>query len=123
MPYINVCMSKKLDDAERDKLAKELGKIVTIIPGKTERGFMVDIEDGKALYNGSEHGNFVYLELKIYWTCDYEYRNAFTAAVFEIFNRRYGVEGHNMYLNITQCDNWGVFGQLKVDAPPPPRQN
>ena len=113
-------MSKKLEQHDRDELARELGKIIPIIPGKTERGFMVDIEDGKELYNGGEHGNFVYLELKVYWTCDYEYRNAFTAAAFEIFGRRYGVEGYNMYLNITECDNWGVFGSLKTDPPPQP---
>ena len=117
MPYINICMSKKLEKQDRDELARELGKIIPIIPGKTEAGFMVDIEDGKELYNGGVHGNFVYLELKVFYKFDYEYRNAFTAAVFEIFARRYGVEGHNMYLNITECDNWGVFGELKMGTP------
>ena len=121
MPYINVCMSKKLERQDRNELARELGKIIPIIPGKTEAGFMVDIEDGKEIYNGGEHGNYVYMELKIYWTCDYEFRSAFTAAVFEIFSRRYGVEPHNMYLNITECDNWGIFGKLMVDPPPPPQ--
>ena len=117
MPYINVCMSKKLEEQDRDELARELGKIITLIPGKTESGFMVDIEDGKALYNGGVPGNYVYMELKVYYKFDYECKSAFTTAVYEIFARRYGVESHNLYLNITECDNWGIFGKLIVDAP------
>lgn len=118
MPYINVNMTKSLTPTERDALAAELGKAVTTLPGKSEMGLMIDIEDGKALYNnGVPQDNCVYMSLSVHGCFSYADKDRFTAAVFEIFTRRYGVEGHNMYLNITEHETWGVFGKLQTEPP------
>ena len=43
MPYIDVNVSIKLSDQEKDNLKSKLGELISIIPGKTENVLMIGL--------------------------------------------------------------------------------
>ena len=113
MPYIAINTSQKLSDAQRDKIKTELGRLITIIPTKTEAGLLLDFSDGRTLYKAGEKVDGAFIELRLFRKADLEPKKKFTEEVFGLFSRELGTKTENMYLNILEFDNWGSAGTYK----------
>ncbi len=114
MPYININLSKRLDEADFEKIKTALGEAITILPGKSERVLMIDIEDGKRIYfGGIKKASAAYVDVKIYGSCDFYLKAQFTEAVFEILNKYAGVPADDAFISISEHDTWGLGGRLK----------
>ena len=50
MPFINSKVSVALTDTQKEELKTELGKAITLIPGKSESWLMLGFEDNYSLY-------------------------------------------------------------------------
>ena len=50
MPFINVKTSAKLNEEKIEKIKAEMGKAITLFPGKTEAWLMVNVEPDCKLY-------------------------------------------------------------------------
>ncbi len=50
MPFINVKLSETLEEPQIERVKTELGKTISLLPGKSETYLMVNIEDGCNLF-------------------------------------------------------------------------
>ncbi len=66
MPYIAVHTERSLGAPEKESLKAALGQAITVIPGKKEKGLMVEICDGCDLYYGGQKCDAAYLDVKIF---------------------------------------------------------
>ncbi|MCX7711505.1 MAG: phenylpyruvate tautomerase MIF-related protein [Clostridia bacterium] len=114
MPYINVNISTKLSEAEKDTLKAKLGELISTIPGKTEEVLMIGINDGYTLYfSGEKKEKVAFLEVRLYKESTFECKAEFTQKVFEVFEKDFGVTGDNLFMTFGEYDSWGFRGVLK----------
>jgi phenylpyruvate tautomerase PptA (4-oxalocrotonate tautomerase family) len=113
MPYIAINTVQKLSEEKQEKVKAELGRLISIIPTKTEAGLLVDFSGDRGIYKAGAKVNGAFVETRLYHKADFEAKKNFTEGVFELFSRELGIDKANMYLNILEFDNWGSGGTLK----------
>ena len=113
MPYIAINTTQKLSDAQKEKIKTELGRLIAIIPTKTEAGLLVDFSDSRTVYKAGENVPGAFIDLRLFHKSDFEPKKKFTEETFEMFSRELGLKKENMYLTIMEFDNWGSGGTLK----------
>ena len=113
MPYISINTSLKLSVDQKEKIKAELGRLISIIPEKTEAGTIVDFSDDRTIYKAGEKREIAFIELRIFRECDFEYKKKFTEETFSMLSRELGLKIENMSLNILVFNNWGTGGTLR----------
>ncbi len=115
MPYISVITSRTLDKELKDSIKTELGRAITIIPGKSEEVLMIDFSDGHTIYyGGKEIENTAYIEVKMLKKSSTESLTAFTEEVFRIMDSLMGIDKDNLNVTLHELDMWGMWGSLRV---------
>jgi phenylpyruvate tautomerase PptA (4-oxalocrotonate tautomerase family) len=113
MPLIEVKLAKQASRKQERILADKLGEAITLIPGKTEKGLMVDVVSDRHIYKGGaflEYGASVNVVLKTGPSrTDCEKLNA---AIFQIMTEDMKIPAENVYVTFAFCDNFGVNGTL-----------
>jgi hypothetical protein len=112
MPYISVTIGQKLSGPQKEKIKDELGRLIPIIPGKSEPDLIVYIQDGGSLYMGGTEEPSVYIDLRLYLKTDPEAKKRFTREVFAFITREFGIEAGRQYLTIGEYDHWGYDGEF-----------
>ena len=54
MPYIEVKLAKQASRKQERILTEKLGEAITLIPGKTPGGLMINISSDEHIYKGGE---------------------------------------------------------------------
>lgn len=54
MPYISTKTNIELAKEKQDALAAEYGRIISLVPGKTERWLMLSFDDKISMYFGGK---------------------------------------------------------------------
>jgi len=114
MPYIAVNTAQKLSDAQKEKIKTELGRLITIIPTKTEAGLLIDFSDSRTMYKAGENVSGAFIEVRLFRKSEFEPKKQFTEETFEMLSRELGLKKENMYLNFLEFDNWGSAGTYKL---------
>ncbi|AEF82933.1 phenylpyruvate tautomerase MIF-related protein [Leadbettera azotonutricia] len=112
MPFISVTIGQKLNSAEKEKLKAELGRLITIIPGKTEPDLIVHIQDSGAVYMGGTETPSVYIDLRVYTKTKEDAKKTFTKKLFDFITAEYGIKPDRQYLTISEYENWGYDGEF-----------
>jgi hypothetical protein len=110
MPYISVIIGQKLEAAQKEKLKTELGRLITIIPGKTEPDLIVHIQDTTSLYMGGTQAPCAYIDLRVYTKTTEEAKKRFTRETFAYITREFGIPPERQYLTIGEYEQWGFDG-------------
>ena len=113
MPYIAVNTTLTLSGSQKEKIKTELGRLITIIPTKTEAGLLVDFSDSRTMYKAGENISGAFIDLRLFHKSEYEPKKKFTEETFEMLSRELGIKKEHMSLNITELENWGAAGTLK----------
>ena len=112
MPFINVNMSAALKPEQKDAVKATVGELISLIPGKEEASTMVEVTGGCALYMGGKPlANGVFIDARIYGSTDMKSKEAFTEALFDAFEKKFGVAKTDFYMNFFEMANWGVKGK------------
>jgi phenylpyruvate tautomerase PptA (4-oxalocrotonate tautomerase family) len=110
MPYISVTIGQKLEAAQKEKFVKELGRLITIIPGKAESDLIVKIDDGP-LYMGGEAAPSAYTDLRMYTPTTEEAKQRFTRELSAYIAKNFAIPVERQYLTIAEHNNWGYDGE------------
>jgi hypothetical protein len=111
MPYISVTIGQKLEAAQKKKIKAELGRLITIIPGKTGPDLIVNIQDSGAVSMGGTEAPCVYIDLRVYTKVPGEAKKRFTGEVFTFIAREFAIPVERQYLTISEYENWGYDGE------------
>lgn len=85
MPFIQSNISMKLSEKQKDKIKEQLGKIISLFPGKSEQWLMVGIQDQFDLYfRGDKKEKAAYIEVKIFGKASRELRCSHSKNLFSI---------------------------------------
>ena len=114
MPFVAVSTTVKLQPEQKDAIASELGRIIPLIPGKTEPVLMVDVEDDHVMYfSGKKMSRCAFVDVRCYKTAPFDGNKAFTEAVFKMLKDIVGLEENEVYVSISELPIWGTKGSLK----------
>lgn len=110
MPFIDVKLSKKITDAEKEQLKCDLGKSVSIMH-KPESYLMVGICDGYDLYfAGNKLSNGAFVSVSAFGNVNPSDTRKMTASICEILGKRLSVKGSEIYVTYAGVENWGWNG-------------
>lgn len=112
MPYIDITLSKKLTDTEKDVLKTNLGSLITLIPEKTEKVLMIGIKDDCTMYFSGEKKQVAYLSINLFTKADFVYKNELTKKICEMLEREFSITTDNVFLTFQEYETWGANGQL-----------
>ena len=114
MPYIDVKVTNKLSDTEKDKVKSKLGELITLLPGKSEAVLMVCLTDESTIYfSGLKKEKAAFINIKLFKESGFEYKEEFTKKVFEFFDKDLGITGDSIFLAFDEYESWGSGGKLK----------
>lgn len=113
MPYINARFSIGLTDDQKTKIKSCAGQLISLIPNKSEKVLMIEIEDDKTMYHGGKVQPCSFIKVHLYLSAPYannvEFAEEFVKQVSEIT----GIEVGNVYLTFEQYNNWLSRGKIK----------
>lgn len=119
MPYIRLSITQKLTREKRDELVAAVGRALEVIPEKSGKYLVSDIEDGRVMYMGTEQQeDMVFADVRYHGKYEYQYRSAFAAALSEAVHSVLGTSKDSIWMNITEFTSWGGHGNLKDDGHP-----
>ena len=114
MPFISVNVSGSLSKMQKDEIKSSLGKLIEILPTKSEKGLMVDICDNHTLYYaGEEMEKAAFIDLRVYKESPFDEKREFFKRVCEMMSEIAGIDAANIYCNIFELSNWGSRGDFR----------
>lgn len=112
MPYIGSKITLKLSETQKETIKGELGKIITLIPGKSEAYLMIGFEDNYSLYfRGDKLDQGAFVEVKIFGSTSEDVLEQVTKGICELYEKELGIPAQNIYVKYEFVDNWGWNGQ------------
>lgn len=113
MPYIDVKVTPELNKDEKDLMAKKLGELISIIPGKSESSLMINITDNSAVYFGGKvKQKAAFVDIRIYGKAEQKYKEQLISAVSDELGSAYGIQKSDIYINFFEMQNWGLNGRF-----------
>lgn len=111
MPYIKTRVSVSLTENQSETLKSELGKIIEIIPGKTESWLMVDLEDNCRLYfKGNQEAATAYVKVEVFGQVEREYCEKMTEAICNLLSQELQISPDRTYITYEGIKDWGWNG-------------
>ena len=113
MPFIEVKLSVKLDDSQKNDLQKQLTEAVSTAFSKLKSYIMANIEDSSSLYMGEnkiEKG--AYLSISLLGSTTKSACQNLTKDICTILANDFNIDGSNVYVTYHPVDLWGWNGSM-----------
>jgi phenylpyruvate tautomerase PptA (4-oxalocrotonate tautomerase family) len=111
MPCIQTKVNVKISREKEEALKSELGKVIELLPGKSESWLMLSFEDECDLYfKGTAEPGIAFVDVKIFGKADSAAYDKLTAAITDILNRELGISPSRIYIQYEESDHWGWNG-------------
>ena len=110
MPYVCLNTSEKLSEDQKEKVKSEIGRLITVIPEKTEEVTIVDISDGRSMYKGGKAAPCAYVDIRVYTKADPGGKKRFVDGLFVVLDRELGIHRDNVYMSVLEFEQWGDHG-------------
>lgn len=110
MPCIEVKTNVKTTEKQAEQIKEQLGKAISMIPGKSESWLMVIVEDEKQIYfQGDGQKPAAFVQVMIYGRAN---KNAFEQLTGEITRilGEIGITPDRIYVKYEQVEYWGWNG-------------
>lgn len=108
MPFIDVKTSCELNSDKIEKIKTELGKAISLIPGKSEKWLMVNIADNCKLYfKGNDDKNTAFVEVSIFGETSKKNLENLTCEICKILENSAGIPSDRVYVKFEFSDKWG----------------
>ncbi len=112
MPYIHARINRTLTEEETASLRAEFGTAISLLPGKTERWLMVDIDDGAKLsLAGRADMPLAMLEVELFGASTESAYAALTKRLTEIMREKIGIAPEGVYVKYAEVKTWGFAGE------------
>jgi hypothetical protein len=110
MPYIKATTNILVTEDKKKELKADFGRLIEVIPGKTERWLMVAIEDGTYMAMGGDDSPTLMLEVDLLGTASRETYDAFTRESCALISERLGIASERIYVKYKEFSVWGAGG-------------
>ncbi len=111
MPFIDVKLTKKVNDAEAEAIKSELGKMIEVFPGKSENWLMCCIDGDKKIYfRGDASEDSAFIEVKLFGGVNPDSADKFTALICDFFKNTLNIDSSRVYVRFEGGNDWGWNG-------------
>ena len=111
MPCINVSVSVPVTDKSAEAFKSDMGRAITVFPGKSERWLMVCVEENNRLWlGGSNDAPTAYVEVSILGKIDASSSEKMTALICDSLKKNMGIPPERTYVKYEDTENWGWNG-------------
>lgn len=112
MPFIMVKTSCPISKEQEITLKSRMGKVIGLVPGKSEEYLLLEFEDNSRLWlRGENTEPIAYIEAAIFGNESHAGYPDFTARIAEIFRDALGIAAENLYIKFEDITAWCVGGQ------------
>ena len=112
MPFIDLRTTAKIDENKEAILRKEFGKIITLIPGKTEAWLMLEFSDEcKMAFRGNTDGDTAMVSVELLGSAPKKSYDDMTRVICETVNTVLGVPMERIYVKYEEFSVWGFAGE------------
>ncbi|WP_069999848.1 phenylpyruvate tautomerase MIF-related protein [Cellulosilyticum sp. I15G10I2] len=112
MPYIDSKVTTPLTEQKKEILKQELGKIITLIPGKSENYLMLGFEDNYSLYfKGMKLDFGAFIEVKIFGAAPKAALDKVTQEICALYLRELDIPSDCIYIKYEEVSAWGFDGR------------
>ncbi len=113
MPYINSDLTLKLSEDKKDIIKEKLGKLIEILPGKSEEWLFVGFNDEKTLYfRGKKLDRGAVVEVKVLGSAARSAKDKLTKEICKLYKEELGIDPENIYVIFHDINEWGYNGGL-----------
>ena len=110
MPFINVKTNIPVPAESREVIKTELGKAITVLPGKSESCLMVGIEPEVSLYFGGDPSPAAMVNVGILGGASKAAYTKLTGLISDILDDELGIPKNRIYVKYSETENWGWNG-------------
>lgn len=111
MPFINTKTNINITDKKREELKIKFGKVIEIIPGKSENWLMLGFDDNVKMYfKGDDSHPIAFVEVKIFGSSTTEAYESLTKEITKVLNDVLNILPENIYVKFEEVSNWGWNG-------------
>ena len=111
MPFVDVKLTKKLDNAEENNLKAKIGELISVFPGKSESWLMCKIADDKKIwFRGDNSSDSAFVEVKLFGSVDKASANKFTGELCRYLEEKVGIDSDRVYIRYEGGTDWGWNG-------------
>lgn len=111
MPYIHVSTSKKITEADKDKIMKDFGQKISVLEGKSEQWLMVKVSDEqKMCFQGKIEEPCAIIEVSVYGSFSSEEYGKLTKALTETVFGITTIPRDRIYIKYFETPYWGWDG-------------
>lgn len=112
MPYIQTKVSVSITPEQEMNMKKQMGKAISLLPGKSERWLMVEFVDNCRLYfQGNADSPSAFIEVRLYGKAAETAYNELTGALSAIVTEQLGIPRDRIYVQYQETPYWGWNGQ------------
>ena len=110
MPFIIARVNTHIDKNQELAIKSEMGRAITLIPGKSEKYLMLGLEDDYKFYLRGDSQKAALIEASIFGNEDHEGFKEFARETTKIFNEVLNIPPENIYINFADIKTWAVNG-------------
>jgi phenylpyruvate tautomerase PptA (4-oxalocrotonate tautomerase family) len=108
MPYFEIKTSVKLDAERKEKICHELGRIIELVPGKSESWVMVQLQDGSDMcFAGDSTQPVAAVVLKTFGELESKYYDILSQEICQYIGKLLEVDPKRMYVTYEPVIHWG----------------
>ena len=112
MPYIDLKTTAKISAENEETLRKEFGKIITLIPGKTEAWLMLNFEDKcRMAFKGNADSDSAIVSVDLLGGASEKAYADMTHAICTTVSYVLGVPFNRVYVKYGEYTHWGYAGE------------
>ena len=107
MPYVSLSTRQHLSDDKIERIQQGIGRIISIIPGKTIDNCMIQIAGDCKIFMSGKASDSAFCEIRMFGKAPSEAKKEFTEKLNELLTAE--VEGlDKLYINYQEYFEWGV---------------
>ena len=112
MPYIDIRVSKQIDNNTKNKLQTEIAGIMDLIPGKNATNTTICVFDGYTMYRDCQSVEAAFVDIRLYKESSTESKRAFAEKLFVIFDNTLAIPQSRIQMNFVELPCWASNGNL-----------
>lgn len=105
MPFVSIHAGMAVSEGKMERLQKEIGRIIALIPGKTIDNTMTKIEGGAQMFMSGKPAKAVFCELRLFGAAPKESKVEVVAELNKLLVEELGAE--KVYINFQEFFEWG----------------
>ena len=113
MPYVQLTTSASLDKQTEKTLNRELGQVIALFPGKSERWLMISLQGGAEMcFAGDADTPCAMLTVELFGTPDSTACGRFAEKATEVLHRVLGLSPDRVYVKFGGVSEWAWNGAM-----------